>query len=101
MRTFFPRKTFKVLIIAVMTISTLKNLKNKPQQIKALDLIVNPYRFKKYRKIIDTAAFTIYGHWVKKGEHQNRAALFEIEPKSDLISIHASRIESNKTNLHF
>lgn len=97
-RTFFARKTFKVLIIAVMTITTLKNLKNRPQQIKALDLIENPYRFKKYRKIIDTAAFTIYGHWVKKGEQQNRAALFEIEPKCDLKNIHASRIESIKIN---
>lgn len=81
-----------------MTISTLKNLKNKPQPIKALDLIQNPYRFKKYRKMIDTAAFTIYGHWVKKGEQQNRAALFEIEPKCDLKSIHVSRIESIKAN---
>ena len=81
-----------------MTITTLKNLKNRPQQIKALDLIENPYRFKKYRKIIDTAAFTIYGHWVKKGEQQNRAALFEIEPKCDLKNIHASRIESIKMN---
>jgi phosphorylase kinase gamma subunit len=92
-RVFFARKTFKVYIIAALTISRLKTLKNKPQPIKALDLIENPYRFKKYRKIIDTAAFTIYGHWVKKGEQQNRAALFEIEPKCDLKSMHAARIE--------
>jgi hypothetical protein len=84
-----------------MTISTLKRMKNKPQQIKAIDLIQNPYRFKKYRKMIDTAAFTIYGHWVKKGEQQNRAALFEIEPKCDLKSIHSSRIESVTSNTKF
>ena len=74
-----------------MAITAMKKLKNKPPQIRALELIENPYRFKKYRKIIDTASFTIYGHWVKKGEQQNRAALFEIEPKCDLKSIHASR----------
>lgn len=92
-RVFFARKTFKVYILAIMTIERLKTLKNKPQPIRVFDLVENPYRFKTYRKIIDTAAFTIYGHWVKKGEQQNRAALFEIEPKCDLKSLHVSRIE--------
>ncbi|CAF0962595.1 unnamed protein product [Brachionus calyciflorus] len=94
-KTFYPRKTFKVYIIATMVIQRLKTLKNKPQSIRVVDLIENPYRFKTYRKIIDTAAFSIYGHWVKRGEQQNRAALFEIEPKCDLKSIHCSRIEVN------
>jgi phosphorylase kinase gamma subunit len=92
-RIFYPRKTFRVYIKVVMTISRLKTLKNKPQPIKINELMENPYRFKTYRKIIDTAAFTIYGHWVKKGEQQNRAALFEIEPKCDLKSIHVTRVE--------
>jgi phosphorylase kinase gamma subunit len=48
-------------------------------------LDVNPYKNKTYRRLIDTSAFNIYGHWVKKGEQQNRAALFETEPKRDLI----------------
>lgn len=89
-RTFFARKTFKVYILAIMTIQRLKTMKNKPQPVKVFDLMENPYRYKTYRKLIDTAAFTIYGHWVKKGEQQNRAALFEIEPKCDLKSIHSS-----------
>ena len=63
-----------------MTISRLKTLKNKPQIIQTIDLIENSYRFKIYRQLIDTTAFSIYGHWVKKGEHQNRAALFETQP---------------------
>lgn len=92
-RKFLPRKTFRVYIHAVMTISRLKTLRNKQQAIEPIDLLENPYRFKMYRKIIDTAAFNIYGHWVKKGEHQNRAALFETQPKCDLKSIHVSRIE--------
>ncbi len=92
------RRRLKVYMIVVLTLSRLKTLKNKPQPIKTIDLIENPYRFKTYRKVIDTAAFTIYGHWVKKGEQQNRAALFEIEPKSDLKSIHTSRIEVASSN---
>ena len=48
-------------------------------------LDINPYKYKTYRRFIDTSAFNIYGHWVKKGEQQNRAALFETEPKRDLI----------------
>jgi len=92
-REFFPRRKFKVYIQVAMTIARLRTLKNKPQPVKTLELIENPYRFKTYRKLIDTAAFTIYGHWVKKGEQQNRAALFEIEPKSDLKSLHSARIE--------
>lgn len=44
----------------------------------------DPYRIKVMRKIIDGCAFGIYGHWVKRGEGQNRAALFEGSPKLDL-----------------
>jgi hypothetical protein len=47
----------------------------------------NPYRFKSYRKMIDSAAFLIYGHWIKKDENQNqnRATLFQTEEKCDLV----------------
>jgi len=44
----------------------------------------NPYGTKLFRKLIDGGAFRIYGHWVKKGENQNRAALFENNIKRDL-----------------
>ena len=76
-----------------MAISRLKTLKNKPQIVQTVDLLENSYRFKVYRRLIDTAAFNIYGHWVKKGEQQNRAALFETQPKCDLKSMQASCIE--------
>jgi len=92
-REFNARKSFRVYIIAVLLISRLKSLHNRPQQIRTRDIVENPYRFKTYRKLIDSAAFTIYGHWVKKGEQQNRAALFEIEPKCDLKSMRCTRIE--------
>ena len=34
--------------------------------------------------MIDGAAFQVYSHWVKRGEGQNRAAMFEQLPKTDL-----------------
>lgn len=49
----------------------------------------NPYALKPIRKLIDACAFRIYGHWVKKGEAQNRAALFENTAKAVLMSIAA------------
>lgn len=45
----------------------------------------NPYRFKSYRKMIDSTAFLLYGHWIKKEENQNRATLFQTEEKCDLV----------------
>ncbi|XP_032902275.1 phosphorylase b kinase gamma catalytic chain, skeletal muscle/heart isoform-like [Amblyraja radiata] len=50
-------------------------------------LIRDPYAFKGVRKIIDGCAFKVYGHWVKKGLQQNRAALFENSPKAVLFSL--------------
>lgn len=41
-------------------------------------------------QIIDAYAFRLYGHWVKRGEEQNRAALFENRPKVE-IKQHVSR----------
>lgn len=51
---------------------------------------LNPYAMKLFRKEIDKGAFRIYGHWVKKGENQNRAALFENDIKRE-IKINATR----------
>ncbi|KAJ4436015.1 hypothetical protein ANN_18639 [Periplaneta americana] len=39
-------------------------------------------------RVIDGCAFRVYGHWVKKGEGQNRAALFENTPKIELKHIY-------------
>uniref|UniRef100_A0A3B3RU40 phosphorylase kinase n=1 Tax=Paramormyrops kingsleyae TaxID=1676925 RepID=A0A3B3RU40_9TELE len=47
----------------------------------------DPYAVKPIRKLIDACAFKIYGHWVKKGQTQNRAALFENSPKAILLSL--------------
>lgn len=37
--------------------------------------------------MVDSIAFLLYGHWIKKDEHpnQNRATLFQTEEKCDLV----------------
>lgn len=47
----------------------------------------DPYSLRPLRRLIDACAFRIYGHWVKKGQEQNRAALFENTPKAVLLSL--------------
>lgn len=47
----------------------------------------DPYSLRPLRRLIDAYAFRIYGHWVKKGQEQNRAALFENTPKAVLLSL--------------
>jgi hypothetical protein len=43
--------------------------------------------------MIDSTAFILYGHWIKKDEHQNqnRATLFQTEEKCDLVR-HEQRV---------
>lgn len=55
----------------------------------------DPYAVKPIRKLIDACAFKIYGHWVKKGQTQNRAALFENSPKAILLSLAAETDDSS------
>lgn len=50
-------------------------------------VIRDPYALRPLRRLIDAYAFRLYGHWVKKGQQQNRAALFENTPKAVLLSL--------------
>ena len=59
----------------------LRRLKETPQPISIRTVQLDPYRVRTLRKQIDGAAFRIYGHWVKKNDGQNRAAMFEHSPK--------------------
>ena len=59
----------------------LQTLKKPVVTLNMSILSDNPYEFKHVRKLLDGCAFRIYGHWVKRGEQQNRAALFETIPK--------------------
>lgn len=45
-----------------------------------------------FLQVIDGCAFRVYGHWVKKGEGQNRAALFENAPKTELKYLYITNL---------
>ena len=48
-----------------------------------------PYSTRKLRVLIDSSAFRVYGHWVKRADtaaNQDRAALFQNQVHSMLIS---------------
>lgn len=92
-KTFFDaRKKFKYAILCVIAVSRFNRLIYVPKPIAVSTSIQDPYRIKVLRKVIDNCAFRIYGHWVKKGEGQNRAALFEMNPKLELKALYISNI---------
>ncbi len=51
-----------------------------PKTITLASIGSVPYDNRFVRSLIDGCAFHVYGHWVKRGEEQNRAALFETVP---------------------
>ena len=67
-----------------MTMKRIQFISTHPSPVSMETAKTTPYAQKNFRKFIDTGAFRIYGHWVKKGENQNRAALFENGPKKDV-----------------
>jgi phosphorylase kinase gamma subunit len=83
-KEFFAKNLFKAAVHAVIATIRIQNLHKNPPPISIEQVKRDPYSFKAYRKIIDAGAFRIYGHWVKKGENQNRAALFENVPRKDM-----------------
>ena len=48
-------------------------------------------------QVIDACAFRVYAHWVKKGEGQNRAALFEHHPKIELKHLYLSNLNQTRS----
>ncbi|KAG1672664.1 Phosphorylase b kinase gamma catalytic chain, skeletal muscle/heart isoform [Nymphon striatum] len=71
-------------ILCVRCLVRLKRLKCTPEPISMDVVMTDPYHIKPLRKVIDAYAFRIYGHWVKRSDEQNRAALFENKPKIEL-----------------
>jgi phosphorylase kinase gamma subunit len=91
---FTPRKKFRAAAIAVSVICSLSRYSTQ-RAIPIRRARQNPYKVKAIRRVIDGCAFGMYGHWVKKNEFQNRAALFENLPKTELKSM-----MDNKDSLH-
>lgn len=71
------RRTLVAVFLCVRAVVRLKILATSPAPLAYSMVRKNPYGWRHLRKGIDGAAFRIYGHWVKRGDDQNRAALFE------------------------
>ncbi|CAL8283483.1 unnamed protein product [Merluccius merluccius] len=86
-RLFSPRKSFRVLIVSVLACIRMYSHYRRLRPITREVLARDPYSIRGVRKLIDGCAFRIYGHWVKKGEQQNRAALFQNTAKVMLLGL--------------
>ncbi|KAK8731710.1 hypothetical protein OTU49_007436 [Cherax quadricarinatus] len=82
-RPFNAKKMFQFGIMCVRAVIRIQRLRFTPEPVSLAITRVDPYRIKALRKVIDNCAFRVYGHWVKKGEGQDRAALFQNCPKLD------------------
>ncbi|KAK7871745.1 hypothetical protein R5R35_014017 [Gryllus longicercus] len=91
-RAFDARRMFQFGILCVRAAVRIRRLRFTPEPLSIGVAKIDPYRIKILRKVIDACAFRVYGHWVKKGEGQNRAALFENTPKTELKQIYVSNL---------
>jgi len=83
-KTFNPRKMWRVVLKTIKFVVRISRLKATPEPLSLKTASVSPYKMRMFRKVIDGAAFRVYGHWVKRGEGQNRAAMFELTPKTEV-----------------
>ncbi|KAJ1126169.1 hypothetical protein NDU88_004577 [Pleurodeles waltl] len=86
-RHFSPYRKFRVAIWTVLASIRIYSNYRKVRPLTKEILMREPYAIKGVRKLIDACAFRIYGHWVKKGEQQNRAALFQNVPQAILLTL--------------
>ncbi|XP_063927246.1 phosphorylase b kinase gamma catalytic chain, skeletal muscle/heart isoform isoform X4 [Zophobas morio] len=91
-RKFQARQKFQWAILVVRAMVRLQRIKFTPEPLSLETARTDPYRIKLLRKVVDGCAFRVYGHWVKKGEGQNRAALFENTPKTELKHIYVTNL---------
>ncbi|KAF7993302.1 hypothetical protein HCN44_006362 [Aphidius gifuensis] len=91
-KSFNARRKFQLVITLVRAAVRIKRLHTTPEPLSTLVAREDPYRIKILRKVIDGCAFRVYGHWVKKGEGQNRAALFDNTAKTELKHLYVSNL---------
>uniref|UniRef100_A0A8C5E283 phosphorylase kinase n=1 Tax=Gouania willdenowi TaxID=441366 RepID=A0A8C5E283_GOUWI len=94
-RQFSPYRRFKVICLTVLATMRIYCNYRRAKPVTKEVIQSDPYAVKPIRKLIDACAFKIYGHWVKKGQTQNRAALFENTPKAILLSLVAEAEDLN------
>ena len=71
----------QAIVYCIWSCSALEKMRKTPKTITLASIGLSPYENRFVRSLIDACAFQIYSHWVKRGEEQNRAALFENNPK--------------------
>ena len=69
------------VVYCVWSCYALEKMHRTPKVITLASIGNIPYENRFVRSLVDGCAFHIYGHWVKRGEEQNRALLFETAPK--------------------
>ncbi|VDM22610.1 unnamed protein product [Hydatigera taeniaeformis] len=72
---------------AILFIRILKDLKACGTTLSLYKLTTDPYSNKRLRKLIDALAFDVYSHWIKRGDEQNRAALYENKPRCEQVQM--------------
>lgn len=98
-KVFSARRRFKGVVFCIMSCFSLERMRRTPKTITLDTMGSNPYENRFVRSLIDACAFHIYGHWVKRGEEQNRAALFETAPKKIPLTDSLRRLEANAVQL--
>jgi len=83
-KPFNARAKLKETMLLVRCMVRIQRLKLTPKPLSLATARVDPYRIRVLRKVLDKCAYKVYGHWVKKGEGQDRAALFQNSPKMEL-----------------
>nr|AAA64560.1 phosphorylase kinase gamma [Drosophila melanogaster] len=89
---FNARKKFQFAILVIRAIIRIRRLRFTAEPLHVEEAIRDPYRVKVMRKVIDGCACRVYGHWVKKGEGQDRAALFENTPRTELHALYINNL---------
>ena len=81
----------------VRFIFRLSRLRETPELLPVVKARQRPYELRPLRKTIDIWTFTLYSHWVKKGEGmgQNRAALFQHDPRVEEQSTSVDVVNTN------
>ncbi|OQV13303.1 Phosphorylase b kinase gamma catalytic chain, liver/testis isoform [Hypsibius exemplaris] len=82
-----PRTRLRRSFLTVQAAVRIRRLHLTPQPISPKQFQRDPYKIRVVRKIVDIGAFRIYGHWVHKGEEDNRADLFQNSIKLEMKNI--------------
>lgn len=89
---FHPRTMFRTAITCVRFLVRLLHIKTTPELLCMRQAQVDPYALRSYRRAINKVAFGLYSHWIKKGQGQDRAAVFQHVPKREVVALQAKAI---------